>query len=64
MQWDFEETKTQWIPVEEAPEDLQKSEAFPLQEWPVGSISESSGRPGTRICICNRAPQVEKLTSK
>ncbi|XP_077059909.1 transmembrane protein 44 [Siphateles boraxobius] len=64
LEWDFEETKTQWIPLEETPEDLQKSEAFPLQEWQVGSISESAGRPGTRICICNRAPLVEKLASK
>ncbi|XP_048028747.1 transmembrane protein 44 isoform X3 [Megalobrama amblycephala] len=64
LEWDFEEAKTQWIPVEEAPEDLQKADAFPLQEWPVGSISESTGRPGSRICFCNRAQLVEKLTSK
>ncbi|XP_067243291.1 transmembrane protein 44 isoform X1 [Chanodichthys erythropterus] len=64
LEWDFEEAKTQWIPAEEAPEDLQKADAFPLQEWPVASISESTGRPGSRICFCNRAQLVEKLTSK
>uniref|UniRef100_A0A671RAL9 Transmembrane protein 44 n=1 Tax=Sinocyclocheilus anshuiensis TaxID=1608454 RepID=A0A671RAL9_9TELE len=58
LEWDFEETKTQWIPVEEAPEDLQKAEAFPLQEWP-----ESTGRPGSHVCFCNRAQLAEKLVS-
>ncbi|KAF4107346.1 transmembrane protein 44 [Onychostoma macrolepis] len=55
LEWDFEEPKTQWIPVEEAPEDLEKAEAFPLQEWPANSISESTGRPGSHVCFCNRA---------
>uniref|UniRef100_A0A8C1XTV3 Transmembrane protein 44 n=1 Tax=Cyprinus carpio TaxID=7962 RepID=A0A8C1XTV3_CYPCA len=32
LEWDLEETKTPWIPVEEAPEDLQKAEASPLKE--------------------------------
>uniref|UniRef100_A0A671S421 Transmembrane protein 44-like n=1 Tax=Sinocyclocheilus anshuiensis TaxID=1608454 RepID=A0A671S421_9TELE len=63
LEWDFEETKTRWIPVEEAPEDLQKAEAFPLQEWPAGSISKSTGRPGSHVCFCNRAQQAEKLAS-
>uniref|UniRef100_A0A673GIL5 Transmembrane protein 44-like n=1 Tax=Sinocyclocheilus rhinocerous TaxID=307959 RepID=A0A673GIL5_9TELE len=58
LEWDFEETKTQWIPVEEAPEDLQKAEAFPLLEWP-----ESTGRPGSDVCFCNRAQLAEKLVS-
>uniref|UniRef100_A0A672KUD0 Transmembrane protein 44 n=1 Tax=Sinocyclocheilus grahami TaxID=75366 RepID=A0A672KUD0_SINGR len=58
LEWDFGETKSQWIPVEEAPEDLQKAEAFPLQEWP-----ESTGRPGSHVCFCNRAQLAEKLVS-
>ncbi|XP_067287673.1 transmembrane protein 44 [Pseudorasbora parva] len=61
LEWDFEETKTQWVPVEE---DLQKTEAFPLQEWPVGLISESTSRPSSRMCICSRAQLVENLASK
>ncbi|KAL1265957.1 hypothetical protein QQF64_003984, partial [Cirrhinus molitorella] len=63
LEWDFEETKTQWIPVEEAPEDLQNAEAFPLQEWPAGSISKSTGRPGSHVCFCNRAQLAEKFAS-
>ncbi|XP_073682489.1 transmembrane protein 44 [Garra rufa] len=63
LEWDFEETKTQWIPVEEAPEDLPKAEAFPLQEWPAGSISKSTGRPGSHICFCNRTQLAKKLSS-
>ncbi|XP_042622581.1 transmembrane protein 44 isoform X2 [Cyprinus carpio] len=63
LEWDFEETKTRWIPVEEAPADLQKAEAFPLQEWPAGSISKSTGRPGSHVCFCNPAQLTEKLAS-
>ncbi len=63
IKWDFEETKTQWIPVEEAPEDLQKAEAFPLQEGPVNSITESTGRPGSHVCSCNRTQLAKKLAS-
>ncbi|XP_043107531.1 transmembrane protein 44 [Puntigrus tetrazona] len=62
LEWDFEETKTRWIPVEEAPEDLQKAEAVPLQEWPANSNQTS--RPGSHVCFCNRAQLVEKLAEK
>ncbi|NP_001038820.2 transmembrane protein 44 [Danio rerio] len=58
LEWDFGETKSQWTPVEEAPEDLQK--VMPLQEWSVGS----SGRLGSHVCFCNRAQLAEKLASK
>ncbi|XP_056324699.1 transmembrane protein 44 [Danio aesculapii] len=58
LEWDFGETKSQWTPVEEAPEDLQK--ALPLQDWSVGS----SGRLGSHVCFCNRAQLAEKLASK
>ncbi|KAI2659084.1 Transmembrane protein 44 [Labeo rohita] len=63
LEWDFEETKPPWIPVEEAPESLQKAEAFPLQELPGGSISKSTGRPGSHVCLCNRAQLAEKFQS-
>ncbi|XP_016380684.1 transmembrane protein 44 [Sinocyclocheilus rhinocerous] len=63
LEWDFEEPKTRWIPVEEAPEEQQKAEVFPLQEWPAGSISKSTGRPGSHVCFCNRAQLAEKLAS-
>ncbi|KAA0707566.1 Transmembrane protein 44 [Triplophysa tibetana] len=64
LEWDFEETKTQWIPVEEAPEDLQNIEAFPLQEWQVSSGSKSISGPCSHVCLCNRAQLAEKLGSR
>lgn len=64
MQWDFEETKTPWIPVEEAPPEQQKTEAFPLQEWQVSPGSKSTSRPGSNVCLCNRAQLAEKLVSR
>nr|XP_055040487.1 transmembrane protein 44 isoform X2 [Misgurnus anguillicaudatus] len=64
LEWDFEETKTPWIPVEEAPAELQKTEAFPLQEWQVSPGSKSTNRPGSNVCLCNRAQLAEKLVSR